>query len=282
MPLQRRVGYERSDPQAPRAVHDARPLAEPRQIQHLPPVEHAEIPRHHQVGAASQRQRRRRARELAQRLFRRRRAQHGHARRVASHRRARFPPPLRASEASAPPVPLSPLSPARAKRARPSPAPPERLRPRCAGSRCSGRGSPRARCGSTRGQRAALLDPRSRRHQHARRADAALRAAVSRNAAWRTLSGGLGGTESASERLDRAHGPTLHLADGHQAAVHGPPSRSTVQAPHSPSPQPSFVPVRARSSRSTSMSRRNGGPPNARRLPIDDELEDASSDCALE
>jgi hypothetical protein len=37
------------------------------------------------------------------------------------------------------------------------------------------------------------------------------------------------------------------------------PSRSTVQAPHSPSPHPSFVPVNPHSSRSTSSSRFMGG-----------------------
>src|SRR5262245_40044743 len=41
----------------------------------------------------------------------------------------------------------------------------------------------------------------------------------------------------------------------------GRPSRRTVHAPHSPSPQPSFVPVRPKSSRRTSMSRLKGGPP---------------------
>ena len=39
----------------------------------------------------------------------------------------------------------------------------------------------------------------------------------------------------------------------------GAPSSRTVQAPHSPSPQPSFVPVSARSSRRTSRSRRMPG-----------------------
>ena len=39
----------------------------------------------------------------------------------------------------------------------------------------------------------------------------------------------------------------------------GAPSTSTVHAPHSPSPQPSFVPVNPRSSRRTSRSRRMPG-----------------------
>ncbi len=71
------------------------------------------------------------------------------------------------------------------------------------------------------------------------------------------------GVPSASTvRIDRPS--TWHT--GIRQLFTGSPSTSTVQAPHSPSPQPSFVPVRPKSSRSTSINRRNGGPSNARRL----------------
>ena len=45
--------------------------------------------------------------------------------------------------------------------------------------------------------------------------------------------------------------------------------RSTVHAPHSPSPQPSFVPVSARSSRRTSSSRRMPGTSTLDRRAVD-------------
>src|SRR6476620_9920331 len=48
----------------------------------------------------------------------------------------------------------------------------------------------------------------------------------------------------------------------------GCPSISTVQAPHSPSPQPSFVPVRPRSLRSTSSSRDIGWPSSVTSSPL--------------
>jgi hypothetical protein len=48
----------------------------------------------------------------------------------------------------------------------------------------------------------------------------------------------------------------------------GSPSTSTVHAPHSPSPQPSFVPVSPRSSRSTSSKRLRPGTRSSRSRPF--------------
>ena len=48
----------------------------------------------------------------------------------------------------------------------------------------------------------------------------------------------------------------------------GTPSMSTVHAPHSPSPQPSLVPVTPQSSRSTSSRRFMGGTRTRRRFPL--------------
>ena len=57
------------------------------------------------------------------------------------------------------------------------------------------------------------------------------------------------GLRSSARRRRRA------CAAGTRHELTGTPSISTVHAPHSPSPQPSFVPVSAQSSRSTSSSR---------------------------
>ena len=46
------------------------------------------------------------------------------------------------------------------------------------------------------------------------------------------------------------------------------PSSMTLHAPHSPSPQPSFVPVSARSSRRTSSSRRIPGTSTSTEAPL--------------
>ena len=56
---------------------------------------------------------------------------------------------------------------------------------------------------------------------------------------------------------DRRRRPSGRPGTRHEST--GAPSTRTVHAPHSPSPQPSFVPVSARSSRRTSRSRRIPG-----------------------
>src|SRR5665213_1271959 len=48
----------------------------------------------------------------------------------------------------------------------------------------------------------------------------------------------------------------------------GRPSRSTVQAPHWPSPHPYFVPVRSSSSRKTYNSGRSASPSTECRIPL--------------
>ena len=86
--------------------------------------------------------------------------------------------------------------------------------------------------------------------QLARDAEAALRGARVEERLLERVELAAGG-----EALDgRDHARAVRLDREHQARVDAAPSTSTVHAPHSPTRQHSFVPVRPRSSRSTSSS----------------------------
>ena len=93
-----------------------------------------------------------------------------------------------------------------------------------------------------------------RRHQHAGRADAALGGAVAQEGGLqaRTAVGRPSPSTVVTRRPPRWR-PAVRQAQT------GLPSSSTVQAPQSPASQPTLVPVRPSSSRSTSASRRAGG-----------------------
>jgi CO/xanthine dehydrogenase Mo-binding subunit len=78
-----------------------------------------------------------------------------------------------------------------------------------------------------------------------------------------------GGTPPASDRPStvRTMRPSTWQTGTRQASTTW-PSRITEHAPHSPSPQPSFVPVRPRSSRRTSSSRRMPGTSTSAGMPL--------------
>ena len=101
---------------------------------------------------------------------------------------------------------------------------------------------------------------RHRRHDHPRRADAALRAAVLHERALQRM--------PAAEPLDRRDARPAGVRRGTRHELTGRPSTSTVHAPHSPSPHPSLVPVSPQSSRSTSSSRFIGCASTRVRLPL--------------
>ena len=120
----------------------------------------------------------------------------------------------------------------------------------------------------------------ARRHEHAGRADAALGAAGHEERMLqgvevrgrRGAAGWLAGW--APGRGPRPSGSrvpaTWQIGTRHEST--GAPSTRTVQAPHSPSPQPSFVPVRLRSSRRTSSSRRMPGTSTSAVVPLTTKL----------
>ena len=111
----------------------------------------------------------------------------------------------------------------------------------------------------------------ARRHQHPRRADAALGAAGLEERLLQRVEGA--SVESPPARgLRRSRISavgTWQTGTRHEST--GAPSTRTVHAPHSPSPQPSFVPVSARSSRRTSRSRRMPGHVDLDGRPVDRE-----------
>ena len=95
--------------------------------------------------------------------------------------------------------------------------------------------------------RAAVVEVGLRGHEHARRADAALGPAVlEEGLLQRVESLVLGVGQPSTVRISE---PSTWQTGTRQLSTTM-PSRMTVQAPHSPSPQPSLVPVRPRSSRS--------------------------------
>ena len=106
---------------------------------------------------------------------------------------------------------------------------------------------------------------RLRAHQHAGRAGAALRRPVGDEGALqhREAAGLLGQALDRRHRAWRAQLPRATM-QAHTAS----PSTSTVQAPQSPAWQPILVPVRPRSSRSTSERRREGSATTTRSVAL--------------
>ena len=92
----------------------------------------------------------------------------------------------------------------------------------------------------------------------------------SRKASWRVSSEPRSRAASDRPSTVRTIRPSTWQIGTRQASTTW-PSRSTEQAPHSPSPQPSFVPVSPRSSRRTSSSRRMPGHVDLGRGAVDEE-----------
>ena len=143
----------------------------------------------------------------------------------------------------------------RRHRRRPSTAGAHHGRRRSCGSRCSGRARPRARPspGASEGL-GRHAQQGGRRHQHARRADAALRAR--RAAGTPAAAAAISADASSPSRVSTCR--PWRRPRGIMQALTGSPSSNTVHAPQSPASHPTFVPVRPRSSRTTSLSRRDG------------------------
>ena len=159
---------------------------------------------------------------------------------------ARRPPRRSLARSSAPsPLPLPPPAP-----------PPASPRRRCAGSRCSGRGCRRGPGGSR---------PRSGRGFSSRkgtsvirkpgRAEAALQAVRIPERLLERME--LGPAPGASPSTVVSSWPSACTASIRQERT-GSPSSSTVQAPHTPCSQPTWVPVRPSSWRRKSESSRRG------------------------
>ena len=117
---------------------------------------------------------------------------------------------------------------------------------------------------SARPGRATRAEQVGRRHQHPRRADPALRRAVRQE---RLAQRGRTAGPPPAPRPSSRRRPAPGRAARRQAQTCS-PSSSTVQAPQSPALQPTLVPVRPRSSRSTSASRRNGAASTATARPF--------------
>ena len=92
-------------------------------------------------------------------------------------------------------------------------------------------------------------------------------APCSRKASWRVSSEPRSRAASDRPSTVRTIRPSTWQIGTRQASTTW-PSRSTEQAPHSPSPQPSFVPVSPRSSRRTSSSRRMPGTSTSAGAPL--------------
>ena len=137
-------------------------------------------------------------------------------------------------------------------------APGRRARPlrRSACSRCSGTGCRRARCGCRRASAAALRsssDTAASTMPGVQMPHCAPPCSMNASCtAWSRSPCG-----HAFDRRDRR---AVGVQQRHEAAVHELAVERTEQAPHSPSPQPSFVPV----SRSCSAARRAAAPSDAR------------------
>ena len=156
----------------------------------------------------------------------------------------------------------------------PPPASAARRTPRAGSprSRCSGRGCrpapahASARDGRGCARRRAQRSPRSRacRRRTARRPR---RRSARGSSRARRPPPGPRRSRSAARRT---------AASGTRQESTGSPSISTVQAPHSPSPQPSLVPVRPSGPRSRSSSRAIGSPSRVAALAVDRALRPSS------
>ena len=136
----------------------------------------------------------------------------------------------------------------------PSRRPPGAPPGRSSGSRCSGTGCPRAPAAPRpRWGRGFSIQQRLGRDQHARRAEAALDAALLEERLLQRVQL----SPSAKPSIVVTSWPSAWSARYEQELT-GLPSISTMQAPHSESSQPSFGPVRPISVRSTDSSDRLG------------------------
>ena len=103
------------------------------------------------------------------------------------------------------------------------------------------------------------------RHEHARRADAALRRAVAQE---RRLQGEIPSPFASPSTVITSRPATWPT--GVMQAQTCSPSSSTVQAPQSPASQPIFVPVRPSSSRKASARQASGAAWTSTARPVDD------------